>query len=162
MLKHSEVCKLLEHYFRKVVELKVGEGEGRRVLQEMEVRLAEEAESKRKAESVLGQVRLEGEKALVAHQMVCLIRNLPNQDLSIQWNLPNQDLSIQWNLPNQDLSIQWNLPNQDLSSSIQWNLPNQDLSIQWNRPNQDTLNIEVLVREVPLNMAGPLYSVEPP
>jgi hypothetical protein len=70
VLKHAEVCELLEHYFNRVVELQVAEGNRGRVQQELTVQLEEEKELNRKAEGLLGQVRLQGEKALVAQQLV--------------------------------------------------------------------------------------------
>ena len=70
VLSHEEVCELLEQCFRKVVELRVGEGAGQQARQELEVRLEEESEGRRRVESLLGQVQLEGERALLAHQLV--------------------------------------------------------------------------------------------
>ena len=69
-LRHSEVCDLLEHYFHKVVELRTAEGEGRHVQKELEVKVEEEREGRRRVEAALGQVRLEGERKLVAQQVV--------------------------------------------------------------------------------------------
>ena len=69
-LEHSEVCDLLEQYFRQVVELRTAEGAGQRARQELEVRLAEEVEARRKSEVMLGQVQLEGERALLTQQLV--------------------------------------------------------------------------------------------
>lgn len=70
VLKHTEVCELLEHYFKKVVELRVAEGNGRQVHDELTVQLEEEMELKRKAGALLGHVRLQGEKALATQQVV--------------------------------------------------------------------------------------------
>ena len=82
-LESGELCRLLEVYFQKVVELCLEKEERKRVGQELEVKLEEEREGKRKAEAALGQVRLEGERMLTTQQMVsreqcvsCRMRNM--------------------------------------------------------------------------------------
>lgn len=70
VLSREEVCSLLELYVQKVVDLRAAEGEGRRVQHELEVRVEEEWEGRRRAESVVRQVRLEGERSLLTQQMV--------------------------------------------------------------------------------------------
>lgn len=73
MLTHTEVCGLLELYFQKVVELRVAGGEGRRVQRELEVKLEEERERERRAEAMVRQVELEGERSLMTQQMVKIL-----------------------------------------------------------------------------------------
>ena len=55
-----------------MVELRGREGKERRVQRELEVELGEEREGKRRAEAVIRQVQLEGERSLAAQQVVSI------------------------------------------------------------------------------------------